>query len=39
MLQEYLPILIFLGAAAGIGLVLLGLGFAIGKGQKDDAKL
>jgi len=39
MLQEYLPILIFLGAAAGIGLVLLGLGFAIGKGQKYDAKL
>ena len=32
MLQEYLPILMFLGAAAGIGLVLLGLGFAIGSG-------
>jgi len=39
MLQEYLPILIFLGAAAGIGLVLLGLGFAIGHGQKYDEKL
>jgi len=39
MLQEYLPILIFLGAAVGIGLVLLGLGFAIGRGQKDAAKL
>ncbi len=39
MLQEYLPILIFLGAAAGIGLVLLGIGFAIGHGQKDAEKL
>ena len=39
MLQEYLPILIFLGAAAGIGLVLLGIGFAIGRGGKDAEKL
>ena len=39
MLQEYLPILIFLGIAAGIGLLLLGLGFLIGSGSKDDAKL
>jgi len=39
MLQEYLPILIFLGIAAGIGLLLLGLGFLIGGGQKDDEKL
>jgi NADH-quinone oxidoreductase subunit A len=39
MLQEYLPILIFLGAAGGIGLVLLGLGFTIGYGQKDEEKL
>ncbi|HNP65748.1 MAG TPA: NADH-quinone oxidoreductase subunit A [Woeseiaceae bacterium] len=39
MLQEYLPILIFLGIAAGIGLLLLGLGFLIGKGGKDDEKL
>ena len=39
MLQEYLPILIFLGVAGGIGVVLLGLGFLIGHGQKDDAKL
>jgi len=39
MLQEYVPILIFLGAAAGIGLVLLGLGFAIGNGGKDAEKL
>ncbi len=39
MLQEYLPILIFLGIAAGIGVLLLTLGFLIGKGQKDDEKL
>jgi NADH-quinone oxidoreductase subunit A len=39
MLQEYLPILIFLGIAGGIGILLLGLGFLIGRGSKDDAKL
>jgi len=39
MLQEYLPILIFLGVAAGIGVLLLVLGFLIGSGGKDDAKL
>ena len=39
MLHEYLPILIFLGIAAGIGMLLLGLGFLIGKGGKDDEKL
>lgn len=39
MLQEYLPILIFLGIAGAIGLVLLSLGFVIGRGQKDDEKL
>ena len=39
MLQEYLPILIFLGISAGIGLVLLGLGFLIGQGRKDEEKL
>jgi NADH-quinone oxidoreductase subunit A len=39
MLQEYFPILIFLGIAAGIGMLLLGLGFLIGKGGKDDEKL
>ena len=39
MLQEYLPILIFLGASAGIGLVLLGIGFAMGSGDKDAEKL
>ena len=39
MLQEYVPILIFLGLAAGIGMLLMGLGFLIGHGQKDDEKL
>jgi NADH-quinone oxidoreductase subunit A len=39
MLQEYLPILIFLGVAAGIGVLLLVLGFLIGSGGKDDEKL
>jgi len=39
MLLEYLPILIFLGISAGIGMLLLGLGFLIGSGQKDDEKL
>ncbi len=39
MLTEYLPVLIFLGVATGIGLLLLGLGFLIGHGGKDDEKL
>ena len=39
MLQEYLPVLIFLGVAAGIGMLLLALGFLIGTGGKDDEKL
>lgn len=39
MLHEYIPVLIFLGVATGIGLLLLGLGFLIGHGGKDDEKL
>jgi NADH-quinone oxidoreductase subunit A len=39
MLQEYLPVLIFLGVAAGIGMMLLALGFLIGRGGKDAEKL
>ena len=39
MLQEYLPILIFLGIGTGIGLLLLALGFLIGQGTKDEEKL
>ena len=39
MLENYLPILIFLGIATGLGLVLLGLGFLLGRGSKDAEKL
>jgi len=39
MLQNYVPILIFLGVASGISMVLMGLGFLIGNGQKDAEKL
>lgn len=39
MLLNYLPVLIFLGIATGIGLLLLGLGFLFGRGQKDAEKL
>jgi NADH-quinone oxidoreductase subunit A len=39
MLQEYLPILIFLGIGTGVGVLLLALGFLFGSGRKDDDKL
>ncbi|MCI0517018.1 MAG: NADH-quinone oxidoreductase subunit A [Woeseiaceae bacterium] len=39
MLQNYLPVLIFLGVATGLGLLLMGLGFLFGRGQKDAEKL
>ena len=39
MLQEYLPVLIFLGVAAGLGVLLMVLGFLIGSGRKDAEKL
>ncbi|HZW60177.1 MAG TPA: NADH-quinone oxidoreductase subunit A [Woeseiaceae bacterium] len=39
MLENYLPVLIFLGLAAGIGLLLLALGFLFGSGGKDSEKL
>ena len=39
MLQEYVPILIFLVIASGLGILLLGLGFLFGGGEKDDQKL
>jgi NADH-quinone oxidoreductase subunit A len=39
MLQNYVPILIFLGVAAGIGVLLLALGFLFGRGSKDEEKL
>ncbi|MEM8982797.1 MAG: NADH-quinone oxidoreductase subunit A [Pseudomonadota bacterium] len=39
MLENYLPILIFLGVAGGLGVVLLVLGFLLGQGGKDAEKL
>jgi len=39
MLENYLPVLIFLAVAAALGLLLLTLGFLLGKGEKSDAKL
>ena len=39
LLENYVPALLFLCIATGIGLVLLSLGFALGRGEKSDAKL
>jgi NADH-quinone oxidoreductase subunit A len=39
VLEGYLPILVFLGIATGIGLVLLALGFLLGRGDKTPEKL
>ena len=39
MLTNYIPVLIFLGIAAALGILLLSLGFLIGRGGKDDEKL
>jgi len=39
MLQEYIPILIFLGVALGLGLALMGLGFFLGPRKPDAEKL
>jgi len=39
VLANYVPVLMYLAVATGLGLVLLGLGFLIGKGQKDPEKL
>jgi|SRR5690349_17573229 len=39
MLQEYIPILIFLGVATGLGLLLMGLGFLFGPRKPDPEKL
>ncbi|MBT5890189.1 MAG: NADH-quinone oxidoreductase subunit A [Chromatiales bacterium] len=39
MLENYVPALLFLCIATGIGLVLLSLGFVLGRGEKSDAKL
>jgi len=39
MLLNYAPVLIFLLVAGAFGLLLLGLGFALGSGRKDPQKL
>jgi len=39
MLANYAPILIFLIIAGGLSVVLLFLGFALGRGRKDPEKL
>ena len=39
MLQEYFPVLVFLGVATAIGVLLLILGFLFGRGTKDEEKL
>ena len=39
MLENYLPIIIFIGVAAFLGILLLLLGFLFGKGKKSKAKL
>ena len=39
MLQNYLPILIFLAVAGAFGLVLLALGFVLGPRRPDAEKL
>jgi len=39
MLANYAPILIFVGIAGALGVVLLALGFAFGRGSKDAQKL
>ena len=36
---NYLPILVFLGVASGIGVLLMVLGFLFGRGTKDAEKL
>lgn len=39
MLQNYVPILIFLGVAAALGAALVGLGFLFGPRRPDTEKL
>lgn len=39
MLQNYVPILIFLGVAGGLGVLLVGLGFLFGPRKPDAEKL
>jgi NADH-quinone oxidoreductase subunit A len=39
VLRNYLPVLVFLGVASGIGLLLLALGLLLGRGRKTAEKL
>ena len=39
MLHNYVPILIFLGVAAALGMVLIGAGFFLGPRRPDSEKL
>ncbi len=39
LVQNYLPALIFLCVSTGIGLLLLIIGFTVGRGAKDPEKL
>ena len=39
MLENYLPIAVFIIIAGVLGLLMLGLGFLFGKGAKTKAKL
>jgi NADH-quinone oxidoreductase subunit A len=39
MLSNYLPVLIFLGVGAGLGVVLIALGFLMGPRRPDSEKL
>lgn len=39
MLENYLPVLIFLIVATGVGVVMVGLGFLLGTQKPDDEKL
>ena len=39
MLENYLPIIIFISVAAVLGVLMLLLGFLFGKGDKSNAKL
>ncbi len=39
MLTNYVPVLVYLCVATGIGLILLGIGFLVGRGDKYAEKL
>ena len=39
MLTNYVPVLVYLCVATGVGLILLGIGFLVGRGDKYAEKL